>query len=41
MLGYLGKMHEIRPFMPPFVGTGEEREALADFLDNLKHGEQQ
>jgi mono/diheme cytochrome c family protein len=38
MVSYLGKMHEIRPFMPPFVGTGEEREALAAFLVQGLHG---
>jgi len=31
-------MHQIRPFMPPFVGTGEEREALAAFLVQGLHG---
>ena len=30
--GYLATVHEKRPFMPPFVGTEEERGALAAFL---------
>lgn len=29
---YIAKLHEARPFMPPFVGTDEERKALAHYL---------
>lgn len=29
---YIGQLNEARPFMPPFVGTEEERQALAHFL---------
>ncbi|WLR52521.1 MFS transporter [Bacillus tianshenii] len=29
---YIATMHEARPFMPPFVGTEEERDALAHFI---------
>lgn len=29
---YIAHLHEARPFMPPFVGTDEEREALAHYL---------
>ena len=28
----LERLHELKPFMPPVVGTAEEREALADYL---------
>ncbi len=31
----LTKLHEVKPFMPPFVGTKEDREDLALFLNNL------
>lgn len=30
--GYIEQLHEARPFMPPFVGTDEERKALAHYL---------
>lgn len=30
--GYIETLHEARPFMPPFVGTDEERKALAHYL---------
>lgn len=29
---YISTLHEARPFMPPFVGTEEERAALAHYL---------
>lgn len=29
---YIANLHEARPFMPPFVGTDEERKALAHYL---------
>ena len=31
----LAKIHMLKPFMPPLVGTPAEREALAVFLDHL------
>src|SRR5699024_2377040 len=32
LAGYIATLHETRPFMPPFAGTDEEREALAAYL---------
>ncbi|HEX6593265.1 MAG TPA: c-type cytochrome [Bacillota bacterium] len=32
---YIESLHETRPFMPPFVGTDEERAALSHFLANV------
>lgn len=32
LVNYLGRMHEIRYFMPPFAGTENERKALAFFI---------
>jgi mono/diheme cytochrome c family protein len=32
LTAYLGRMHEIRPFMPPFVGTEAEAKALAAYI---------
>lgn len=32
---YISTLHEARPFMPPFVGTDEEREALAHYLHEV------
>lgn len=29
---FIGSLHEIHPFMPPFMGTAAERQALAEFL---------
>jgi hypothetical protein len=29
---FIGSLHEIHPFMPPFMGTAQERRALAEFL---------
>ncbi|MCG3199503.1 MAG: cytochrome ubiquinol oxidase subunit I [Candidatus Omnitrophica bacterium] len=34
----LDRIHELKPFMPPLVGTPEERRALADTLWELKEG---
>lgn len=31
----LQRLDELKPFMPPFIGTEEEREALAAWLDSL------
>jgi hypothetical protein len=33
---YLGVMHNVRPFMPPFPGNERERQALAAFLTDLQ-----
>lgn len=32
---YIMTLHETRPFMPPFVGTDEERRALAHYLQKV------
>ena len=32
---YVGNLHKNRPFMPPFVGTDEERRALAKYLAQI------
>lgn len=36
---YIETLHETRPFMPPFVGTDEERKALAHFLQKVANEE--
>lgn len=36
LAAYISQLHAIRPFMPPFMGTVEERQALADYLVALK-----
>ena len=33
---YLGAMHNVRPFMPPFPGNDAERHALAEWLVSLQ-----
>lgn len=33
----LDELHERKPFMPPFVGTREEKDALADYLYDISH----
>jgi mono/diheme cytochrome c family protein len=38
LVGYLGKIHETRYFMPPFVGTEDERSALAAYIAGGLHG---
>jgi len=40
LVAYLGKMHTIRPFMPPFAGTAAEAQALAAFLAGEVHGKE-
>ncbi len=35
--GYIGIMHNARPFMPPFPGSVRERDALAAYLVNLQN----
>lgn len=32
LTSYIGRMHEIRPFMPPFAGTDIEAKALAAYI---------
>lgn len=34
----LGRLEQVQKAMPPFKGTEEEKEVLADFLDSLKQG---
>jgi len=36
---YIGNMHNIRPFMPPFPGTPAERDALAAFILSEQEGQ--
>jgi hypothetical protein len=31
-------MHETKPFMPPFIGTDDERRALAAWIASLHNG---
>lgn len=38
LVKYIEKIHQIRYFMPPFVGTSEEASALAAFLVGELHG---
>lgn len=38
LVSYLGKIHEIRYFMPPFVGTETEKRALAVYIAGGLHG---
>lgn len=40
LTAYLGKMHETRPFMPPFVGTKDEAKALAAYIAGDLHGKE-
>lgn len=35
--GYVGIMHNARPFMPPFPGSESERKALGSYLAHLQH----
>lgn len=35
---YLGKIHKVRYFMPPFAGTDQEMKALAAYLSGELHG---
>ncbi len=37
---YIGKIHQMRYFMPPFVGTGEEVDALAAYIAGGLHGKE-
>jgi mono/diheme cytochrome c family protein len=40
LVNYLGRIHEIRPFMPPFAGTETERQALAYYIVKELHGKE-
>jgi len=40
MVKYLDKIHDRRPFMPPFVGTAMEKKALAAYLVGTLHGKE-
>lgn len=37
---YIGKIHQVRYFMPPFVGTEAEAEALAAYIAGAVHGKE-
>lgn len=34
--GYMAGMHRVRPFMPPFPGSNDERRALSQYLVSLR-----
>ena len=34
--GFIGMQHQVHPFMPPFVGTEAEKQALAEYLGSLR-----
>ncbi len=36
LAAYISQLHAIRPFMPPFMGSDEERRALATYLTGLQ-----
>ena len=38
LVSYVGKIHEVRSFMPPFVGTEQESRALAAYIAGSLHG---
>ncbi len=38
LTSYIGRIHEVRYFMPPFAGTEQEAKALAAFLAGEIHG---
>lgn len=38
---YITTLHETRPFMPPFVGTDEEKKALAHYLHKVANDEKE
>jgi mono/diheme cytochrome c family protein len=40
MVKYLDKIHDRRPFMPPFIGTEMEKKALAAYLVGTLHGKE-
>ncbi len=40
LVSYLGKIHQVRYFMPPFAGTQQEAEALAAFIASGIHGKE-
>ena len=38
LVSYIGKIHELRYFMPPFAGTEQEKSALAAYIAGGLHG---
>jgi mono/diheme cytochrome c family protein len=38
LLAYISKIHQVRYFMPPFVGTDKEMDALASYIASALHG---
>lgn len=38
LVSYIGKIHELRYFMPPFAGTEQEKRALAAYIAGGLHG---
>ncbi len=40
LVSYIGKIHKIRYFMPPFAGTQEEASMLATFIASGLHGKE-
>jgi len=40
LTAYIGRMHQVRPFMPPFVGTEVEARALAAYIVGDLHGKE-
>lgn len=40
LTAYIGRMHQVRPFMPPFAGTESEAKALAAYIVGDLHGKE-
>ncbi|KAB2888482.1 MAG: cytochrome C [Desulfobulbaceae bacterium] len=40
LTAYIGRMHQVRPFMPPFAGTEAEARALAAYIVGDLHGKE-
>jgi mono/diheme cytochrome c family protein len=40
LVSYIGKIHEVRYFMPPFAGTQEEAAMLASYIATGLHGKE-
>ena len=40
LVSYIGKIHEVRYFMPPFAGTREETAMLASYIATGLHGKE-
>ncbi len=41
LVSYIGKIHQVRYFMPPFAGTQEEATMLASYIATGLHGKEQ